>query len=331
MKKLRIILLAALCGFMFPAMTGAQQIHPRAVIDSTHVLIGDQFNLRLEVDQPAGVQVEFPQIGDSLSPVVEVIAQSPLDTFVLDEKQQIKIIQNLIITSFDTGRQEVPALKFRLKYNNLSDTIESLPAEFFVHGMPIDTTKGPVDIKKPYGAPVTLKEVSPYILGIILIGALIFFLFYYIQRRKKNQPVFGKAEKPKEPAHVIAIRELDRIKEQKLWQQNQIKAYYSDLSDTLRQYIEDRFGINAMEYTTDETVRAFQLQKGLLNEKSFNELKNILSLSDLVKFAKYQPLPDDHNLSLMNAYFFVNDTKPEEKKTSQTNENEQEGEEVVLK
>lgn len=331
MNRLKITVLFACLWAIHPIMVSAQQVSTRAVIDSTHVLIGDQFNLRLEVDQPNGVLVAFPQIGDSLSPTIEVIAQSPLDTFVLDESQQLKIIQNLTITSFDTGRQVVPSLKFELKYNNLTDTIESLPAEFFVHGMPIDTTKGPVDIKKPYAAPVTLKEVSPYILGAILIGALIFFLFYYIQRRKKNKPVFGKAEKPKEPAHVIALRHLDQIKEQKLWQQNQVKAYYSDISDTLRTYIEERFGINAMEYTTDETIKAFQTQRGLLNEKNFSELKNILSLADLVKFAKYEPLPDDHNLTLMNAYFFVNDTKLEEKRTSQTKENERDGEEVVLK
>ncbi|WP_423127330.1 hypothetical protein [Gaoshiqia sp. Z1-71] len=308
----------------------AQQVHVRAVIDSTNVLIGDQFNLRLEVDQPKSALVEFPAFGDSLSETVEIVARSPLDTFHLDAGEQIKIIQNLTITSFDTGKHVVPALKFGLKYQNIAQIIESQPAEFYVHGMEIDTTKGPVDIKAPYTAPVTLKEVSPYILGAILIGALIFFLFYYIERRKKNKPVFGWAEKPKDPAHVVALRELDRIKEQKMWQQNQVKLYYSDISDTLRIYIEERFGVQAMEYTTDETIRAFMSQKNLLNEKNFKELKDILSLSDLVKFAKYQPLPDDHNMTLMNAYFFVNDTKAEEKKTIQEKD-EREGDDVVLK
>ena len=308
----------------------AQQVHVRAVIDSTNVLIGDQFNLRLEVDQPKSARVEFPEFGDSLSATVEIVASSPLDTFQLDASEQIKIIQNLTITSFDTGKQVVPSLKFQLKYQDIAQIIESQPAEFYVHGMEIDTTKGPVDIKMPYAAPVTLKEVSPYILGTILIGALIFFLFYYIERRKRNKPVFGWTEKPKDPAHVVALRELDRIKEQKLWQQNQVKLYYSDISDTLRIYIEERFGINAMEYTTDETIRAFESQKGLLNGKNFNELKDILSLSDLVKFAKYHPLPDDHNMTLMNAYFFVNDTKAEEKKTTQEKD-EREGDDVVLK
>ena len=152
----------------------------------------------------------------------------------------------------------VPAFQFTLQYDELADTIETLPAEFFVHSMPIDTTKGPFDIKKPYEAPVTLKEVTPYILGAILIGALLFFLFYYIQRRRKNKPIFVKPAKPKEPPHIVALRELDRIKEEKLWQTEEIKTYYSLVSDTLRTYIEERFNIQAMEYTTHETIRAFE-------------------------------------------------------------------------
>ena len=330
MKGLKYIAIVISLFLGQVSIAQAQKIQAKAVIDSTNILIGDQINLRIELDQPDNVNIEFPVIGDSLSSTVEVVTKSPLDTFKLDETEQIKIIQNLTITSFDSGKQVVPPFYFRLKYDELYDTIETLPAEFFVHSMPIDTTKGPVDIKKPYQAPVSLKEVTPYILGAILIGALIFFLFYYIQRKRKNKPIFAKAAKPKEPAHILALRELDRIKEEKLWQTEEIKTYYSLVSDTLRTYIQDRFNIQAMEYTTEETVMAFQQQKNLVSAKSLEELKSILSLSDLVKFAKYTPLPDDHNLTLMNAYFFVNQTKKEAKQTSQP-EDDRDGEEVTLK
>ena len=329
MKELKYILILFCLFLMQPRFVSAQKIQARAVIDSTNILIGDQINLRLELDQPKDVSIEFPVIGDSLSATVEVVGRSPLDTFKLDEQEQIKIVQNLTITSFDSGQQVVPPFHFKLKYNELEETIETLPVEFFVHTMVIDTTKGPVDIKRPYAAPVTLKEVSPYILGAILIGGLLFFGYYYIQQRRKNQPLF-RLSKPAEPPHVVALRQLDRIKEEKLWQTEEIKTYYSQVSDTLRTYIENRFNIPAMEYTTEETTRAFQENKNLISEKSFEELRNILSLSDLVKFAKYHPLPDDHNLTLMNAYFFVNQTKIEVKETSQTTD-DREGEDVELK
>lgn len=325
-----IVLLISLWTFAIPSPQ-AQEIRVRAVIDTTQVLIGDQFNLRLELDQAKNAVIQFPQIGDTLSGGIEVIARSPLDTFELDQEEQIKVIQNLTITSFDTGRQLVPSFQFDLTAEKLKQTIETLPVEFFVHAMPIDTTRGPADIKRPYAAPVTLKEVSPYILGAILIGALVFFLFYYLHRRKQNRPVFGKFARPAEAPHVIALRMLDRIKDQQLWQHNHVKTYYSEISDTLRVYIQDRFGIQAMEHTTDETISAIQRNKGLIPGKSFNDLTNILRLADLVKFAKYEPLEDDHNLTLMNAYFFVNDTKPEEQKAAEPDADDREGEEVDLK
>lgn len=330
MRKIKLsIVIVCLLGLAQNTLH-AQGVKVNAVIDSTNVLIGDQLNLRLEVEQPKDFKVEFPEIGDTLDNGIEVIAQSPLDTFKLDEQEQLKIIKNLTITSFDTGRNVVPAFKFKLVQNNMQEDMETLPADFFVHGMAIDTTKGPVDIKHPYGAPVTLAEASPYILGAILILAIAFFIFYYFQRRKKNKPVFGKAAKPKEAPHVIALRALERIRESKVWlEPDKIKPFYSEVSDTLRFYIKDRFGIDAPEFTTDETMQAFTKQKDLLTEKSFTQLKDILKLSDLVKFAKYQPLPDDHNLSLMNAFFFVNDTKLEERKTDM--KDEREGEEVELK
>jgi hypothetical protein len=329
-KRISIFLLRALWLTVY-APAKAQEIRVNATIDTTQVLIGDQFRLRLELNQPAGTRISFPQTGDTLSRSVEVISSSPLDTFRLDKEEQIRIIRDLTITSFDTGRQVIPALRFELKSVNPPRTIETLPVEFYVHTLPIDTTKGPTDIKKPYAAPLTLQEVSPYILGIILLGALVFFLFYYLHRRKKNRPVFGKAGKPQDPPHVVALRMLDRIKEEKLWQQNKVKAYYSEISDTLRVYMQDRFGIQAMEYTTEETLIAFQENKQLITEKSFADLKSILTLADLVKFAKYEPLPDDHHMTLMNAYFFVNDTKQEERKAAEPAEDDREGEDVDLK
>ncbi len=168
-------------------------------------------------------------------------------------------------------------------------------------------------------------------MGIILAGAILFLVLYSIKRKKKNLPVFSRPPKPKEPAHVVALRELDRIKEEKIWQKEKIKAYYSEITEVLRIYIEDRFEIPAMEQTTDEILTSFRNRKELLSEKSLANLSQILSLADLVKFAKYIPLPDDHNLTLVNSYFFVNDTKKEEVKKPETPEKENGIEEVDIK
>jgi hypothetical protein len=326
-RLLYAILLVLLSGGMYSLQ--AQQVTVKASIDSTHILIGDQLKLLLEVEKPKDLNVQFPQVPDTFSTKVEVVNRSKIDTIKLDDKTRQRLTQTLFITSFDSGKHQIPQFYFRMKNGQVLDSTATRELMFQVHTMKIDTTKGPIDIKTVYGAPVTLKEVMPYILGVILIGALIFFIFYYIRWKKKNKPLFAKPEKPAEPAHIIALRELDRIKVQKLWQQEKIKQYYSEVSDTIRTYILNRFEIPAMEQTSSETISTFKFRKDLVDDKTLDQLQHILSLADLVKFAKYSPLPDDNNLALMNAYFFVNQTKKEEVKTP---EKPQDGpdEEVVV-
>lgn len=119
-----------------------------------------------------------------------------------------------------------------------------------------------------------------------------------------------KKEEPKLPPHEQAIKELDEIKQQKLWQQGRSKEYYTLITDTLRKYIEERFGINAMEMTSGEILEL--IRKNSEAQSVYDNLRQILQLADFVKFAKMNPLPDENDLSMMNAYLFVNQTKVEE-------------------
>jgi len=318
--KLRFKIAFLLATIFIAGTVHAQRIKATASLDSTNILLGDQIKLFLEIDHPKNVDVQFPHVPDSIADLIEVISRSGIDTFELDDEQFMKQIQAYTITCFDSGSYRIPPYWFTIDMDGIIDSVPSNGVTLNVFTMQIDTTKGPTDIKMPYGAPLTLKEVTPYILGVILIGAIIFFLLYSIKRKKKNQPIFSRPPKPKEPAHIIAIRELDRIKSEKIWQKGKTKQYYSEVTEALRTYIEDRFAIQALEQTSDETIESFRIQKGLLNEKSFANLSQILKLADLVKFAKYQPLPDDDNMALVNSYFFINDTKKEELKKQEDKE-----------
>jgi hypothetical protein len=292
----------------------AQRLKASARLDSTNILIGDQIKLFLEIDYPTDFEVEFPVVPDTLQGLIEVLDRSGIDTIDLDNENFQKQIQAYTITSFDSGSYRIAPKWFKIIKNGKIDSIPTNGVTLQVHTMVIDTTRGLTDIKMPYDAPVTLKEVTPYILGVILIGAIIFLILYSIKRKKKNQPLFKLPVKPKEPAHVIALRELDRIKNEKIWQKEKTKQYYSEVTDVLRNYIEERFDIPAMEQTTDEILNSFKYRKDLLSDKTFQNLSQILTLADLVKFAKYKTLPDDDNLTLVNSYFFVNETKKEEMK-----------------
>jgi len=330
---IQIIFISWLCIFFVPA-TNAQKIKASARLDSANILIGDQVKFFLEVDHPKNIEVGFPNVPDTIKQKIEVLKRSSIDTFELKDESYQKQIQSFLITCFDSGSYRIPPYWFRINFGGRTDSIPSNGVTLNVHTMPVDTTRGPTDIKMPYGAPLTLKEVTPYILGIMLLGAIIFFIVYSIKRKKANKPIFSIPQKPKEPAHIIALRELDRIKDEKLWQQGKIKEFYSEITETLRKYIEDRFEISAMEKTSDETLESFRFRRDLIDEKSFDNLSQLLKLADLVKFAKYKPLPDDNSLTLVNAYFFVNETKKEEKKDISEisgDDQDEEGEEVEIK
>lgn len=319
--KFRIkILITFLSILLCAEIIQAQQIKATARLDSTNILIGDQIKLFLEIDYPENVAVEFPNVPDTLSEFIEVLAKSKIDTIDLENSALLKQIRSYTITSFDSGSYRIAPQWFKINVNGIADSVPTNGVTLNVFTMQIDTTRGLTDIKMPYAAPLTLKEVTPYILGIILLGAIIFLVLYSVKRKKKNKPFFSLPVKPKEPPHIIALRELDRIKNEKIWQKEKTKQYYSEVTDVLRNYIEERFEIRAMEQTTDEILDSFRYRKDLLSEKSFTNLSQILSLADLVKFAKYKPLPDDDNLTLVNSYFFVNDTKKEEPKKAENTE-----------
>ncbi len=330
--KLKIKIISILILLLTTATLQAQRIKATASIDSTNILLGDQVKLFLEIDHPKNIRIDFPKVPDTIAGNIEVLERLNTDTFEMENENFQKQIRAYLITSFDSGSYRIPPFWFKVDLNERFDSIPTNGVTLNVHTIPIDTTRGPTDIKMPYDAPVTLKEVTPYILGIILIAAILFFIFYAIKRKKNNQPLFVLPKKPKEPAHVIALRELDRIKKEKLWQQGKTKQFYSEVTETLRKYIEDRFEIPAMEQTSDETIESFRNNRDLLKDKTFGNLRQILKLADLVKFAKYRPLPDDDNMTLVNSYFFVNDTKEEVKKT-ETSENtkDEEGEDVEIK
>ena len=167
------------------------------------------------------------------------------------------------------------------------------------------------DIKSVWKPPFVLADYYPWIFGVLLTLFLICVVAYVIKRMRNRQSILPfKKPEPKLPPHEQAIKELDEIKQQKLWQQGRSKEYYTLITDTLRRYIVDRFGINAMEMTSGEILDIIRKQEEATSV--YESLKQIMQLADFVKFAKMNPLPDENDLSLMNAYLFINQTKVEE-------------------
>ncbi len=288
----------------------AQTFVAKATLDTNSILIGDQINLNIEFTSSQNNVVIWPLFNDTITNEIEIIGKSEIDTIITEQQDLITLKQILKITSFDSGYYEIPPVKFIYREKNDTATYNVFTAPLFLNVLtiPVDTTKAMMPIKGPISAPYTLREAVPWILigvGVLLIGL---FLFYYFRKRKKKEPLFKLKPKPKIPPHVIALNALEKLRINKLWQSGKIKEYHTEITDIIRVYIHDRFGIDAMEMTTNEILESFNKKSEKVDDRLKNKLKQTLMLADLVKFAKEKPLPLENDKSLNNSIDFVKET-----------------------
>ncbi|WP_461629890.1 hypothetical protein [Labilibaculum euxinus] len=303
-----IVLGATFSSFSSFAQEEEKGINYSAQLDTNVIVIGDQINLLLSIEQPKSLRVEFPVFMDSIGSGVEIIKQSPQDTIPL-ENGNIKVNKNFLITSFDDGVHKMNPFEFKIHDENLMNIIRTDTMLLGVKTFDIDTSKANFDIVMPIHTPIAFAEIAPWVFGGLIVAALIVLLILYLRKRKKNQPLFVKA-KPAEPAHIIALRKLDEIKKQKLWETGKVKQFHSDLTDTIRYYLDERFQLSTQESTTDEILKAVNTVE--VNSDWHAKLKDILERADLAKFAKFTPLQDENELSLKFAYKIIETTIVEE-------------------
>ena len=275
------------------------------------LLIGDQVEFTFTVDQPEGLRVNIPLFSDSLPGGPEIVELPRIDSSLRGGR--LHITHRYRVTSFDTLPVVVPPLEVSYKKDSLKVRLATPPLNLVVQPMPVDTTTVIADIKGPVKAPLTLAELWPYLLGLLLIVFAGYFQRRYLMGRKQKAVVKPSVAIPDEPADVIALRELNRLREEKVWQQGRVKEYYSRLSNILRLYLEHRYALPAMERTTSEILQSLK-HSGFNDRKLFEILKDILETSDLVKFAKYTPLPEKNETVMLDAVVFVNGTRPAWKK-----------------
>ncbi len=277
-------------------------------IDTNSILVGDQINLELLFSGPSDFVVEWPNPTDTIISEIEILAKSKIDTVYSEDKNTMYLRQVLRITSFDSGYYAIPPFHFKYKQpgDQLIQFAETEAVLLEVSTLPVDVEQEIKDIKKPIEAPYTFREALPWIIGFILAIAFGYFIYYYFKKRKKAEPVFKVAPKRKLPSHQIALDALENLRYKKVWQSGQIKEYHTELTDIIREYIFGRFNVHALELTSDEIMSA--INGTATNDQAKNKLRQTLLLADLVKFAKMQPLPLEHDSSLNNAIDFVKET-----------------------
>jgi len=306
----RTVILLCFLTTLF-SLSNAQEIEVTAAFDSNRIYIGDQINYTVTVTQPSDVILDIQQLKDTLCRNIEIVS-GPFTDSISMQDNILTTVNRYLITSFDTGFYEVPPVYAELKSETGIKRFysEYSPLEVMrVNITPPDSAEI-FDIIEPYGAPVTLGEILPWILLAIVIAVVVWGILKIIRKYRKTNGEPEVIVNP-DPAHVIAFRDLEKLREEQLWQKGEVKLYYSRLTEILRQYLENRYGVYSLEMTTTETLRALLLT-GFKKNSLYTSLKTILEGSDLVKFAKYKPDPVENDVHFQNSWAFVEATMEKE-------------------
>ena len=278
-----------------------------ATLDSTTLFIGDQTDLHLRAIGEVGEQVAMPVLDKELIPGVEIVDRTIVETISLKDGR-VQYDQYLTVTSFEDSLFYIAPLPF--VSGDDTGWSDGLTLNV-VQPFEMDTTDMAItDIKGVYKAPMWWWGIFRWVLLALLlagVGVAGYYLITYLQRRKREEEGNVVLPEPLRPAEEVALEKLDAIKEKKIWQQGQVKEYYTQLTDVVREYIARRFEVSSVEQTSDETLRDI---RPLLSERKdlYDQLRKMLTLADLVKFAKWSTTPDENELSLRNAYTFVKET-----------------------
>lgn len=303
MKRLaNTTIIFALALLLSPAMLRAQKVF--SSLDTNAIKIGEQVTLTISADFLKETTVMFPQLRDTLPGGIEILGFNGIDS-----TKKLNYTVKYTLTVFDSGDYVIPSLPVVFRSTGNSDiTLMTDSLLLKVITVSVDTTKAIRDIKPIMPAPLTFREVLPYLFiaaGILLLIAL---FIYYLWRRKQNKPFLPVIKKPSLPPWTIALEKFKEIEKSKLWQNGKIKEYYSEVSDALRSYIENQLNVNAMEMITGDIIEG--LKEANVKTDLISKVDRVLTLSDLVKFAKEIPLPDEHAEILSKAREFVLETKP---------------------
>ena len=286
-----------------------QEVSVITAFDTSRIFIGDQINFSVTIDQPSGLKLSIPILRDSLTSRIEILSGPLIDTADIDA-DKIRITEKYLITSFDSGFYMVDPL-----YAEIADSggVKRFYSDYSmlevarVKLTPPDTSARIFDIVAPQRAPLTLGEILPWVIIAFLLAAAVWFTARLIKKFKKTKKEIIEPAIT-EPAHVIAFRELEKLRNEKLWQSGETKKYYTRLTEIIRQYLENRFKIYSLELTTSETLEAL-VRSGFRKNESYNTLKSVLTAADLVKFAKYKPEPIENDTTFTASWDFVAATK----------------------
>ncbi len=276
-----------------------------ARMDARQITVGDQARYFIEVQHnPSISKINWPVFTDTFDHL-EIVEKGKIDT--LKQGGMITYRQRLLITGFDSGVFKIPSFQFAVVPTTSNPyVIQTDSFQLLVQTVAVDTTKDFKPIKGIIFVQSTWRDYIWYIAGGLLLLIIVIAVTFYIVKNRKPAPPAPKA--PEIPLQDRFLKKLTDLETQQLWQKNQVKTYYVELTDIVRNYVEERFNTPAMELTTDELL--FKVQHHRELQPYYQQLSVILHTADLAKFAKGQPLPQEHFDAMEKAKQFIDSSRP---------------------
>lgn len=287
--------------------TNGQSITAFASTDTTDYLVGDYINFIITVKYDKGIRITPPTLSDNLSNL-ELIKVLPAASNPEDE---INIQYfNYILSGYDSTQIIIPSIPITYFVGNNSEPqiINTNEVEIFIHTLQVNPSLDIKDIKAPIR--IAIDWLFWLILILIVLAVLAAAYFIYLKYFKPKTEVRQIRRTPSLPDYIITLKALEELESKKLWQQGKVKEYHSEITGIIRQYFEKRYNFNSLEMTTDETIKV--INRVMDNQKMIDLTKQFLYNADMVKFAKFIPLPSVNEEMMKLAYEIVNRTKKEE-------------------
>lgn len=303
--------LAASCLLASAAAWSAPTVKVSADIDSAAIVMGSLNHLRVTVDMPSSTPaqlIDFPL----LTPGVEYLEFNGVDVVASDSTStetdaRTRLKFDFTIQAFDPGEVTIPP--FAVLPALGADTAFSNVVTFKVLPVDVDSLATIHPMASVVSAQSRWYDYIPnwliWLLAGLAVAAAAVWAYFTFHR---HRVVVEERRKPVVPPYELAVQRLNDLQQRHLPENGHEKEYYTRLVDILRDYLQGRFGINAMEMTSTQIVKA--LRDNPQTRMTADEIRAVLSVADFVKFAKVRPLPDDNIRSFNRAISFVEQTRP---------------------
>lgn len=299
MRKIYLLLVTLFIAFQTVI---AQDVKVFATTDTTEYTVGDYINYSIEMKYPKGVNLVFPTITDSISNLTFIKNGEMVKTEVGNE---ISEIRHFIFSKYDSSEVTIPS--FHISYSTNGGNpqfVQFNSVDIVVKTIEVNQQAEIQDIKAPIRIPIDWLLVSIIAFLVLALIVAAYFGYKYYQKKKLGKVVV-------EPEIILtpfekAIANLTKLEEKKLWQQGEIKEYHSELTGIVRDYFENKYNFIALEMTTSEIISNLKLKD--VNFEVIKTTEEFLENADMVKFAKFKPMPTINETMMKQAYLIVNKT-----------------------